>query len=108
MTPERAESDRRRGRPDQPAAGGTGTNRSGAGGVEKKRWWGRRERTELGAGAAAPGDVVAVPEQQGPRTVAELVALRDRQAAQREAADRRAYGVRSEDGSTGADHSDEG
>ncbi|MEN3270139.1 DUF6350 family protein [Pseudonocardia sp.] len=105
VTPERAESDRR---PDQPAAGGTGANRSGAGGVAKKRWWGSRERTELGAGAAAPGEVVAVPEQWGPRTVAELVALRERQAAQRDAADRRADGVRSEDGSTGADHPDEG
>jgi hypothetical protein len=108
VTPEQADWDRRRGRADQPAAGGTGTNRSGAGGVEKKRWWGRREPTEMGAGAASPWDVVDVPEQRGPRTVAELVALRERHATQREAADRRADGVRNEDGSTGADHHDEG
>ena len=108
VTREQAEWDRSWGRPDQPGAGGTSTDRAGTGGVEKKRWWGRREPTEMGAGAAAPGDDVAVPEQRGPRTVAELVALRERQAAQREAADRPADGVRSEDGSTGPDHPDGG
>ncbi|WP_433556807.1 cell division protein PerM [Pseudonocardia xinjiangensis] len=91
-TPKRTERDRGRELPDLPRAGAGQAAREAAERAEKKRWWGKRERTEPAARAqaAAPDGTVrgrVVPEQRGPRTVGELVAQREREAARRAAAE---------------------
>jgi hypothetical protein len=76
--------DRRRGRelPDRRDAGA-------ADGSEKKRWWGKQQQTEAPGRGPALADTSerVAPEPRGPRTVAELVAQREREAARRAAAE---------------------
>jgi hypothetical protein len=64
-----------------------GRDRASAGRAGKLRWWARSPRPEEEAGdpGHADADAPAVPEQRGPRTVGELVALRAREAAERPA-----------------------
>jgi hypothetical protein len=89
--------ERRRGRelPDRRDAGDAdrrGRDHGAADGSEKKRWWGKGERTDAGRGrgsAPAGASEQLVPEQRGPRTVGELVALREQEAARRAAAEDR-------------------
>jgi hypothetical protein len=108
-TPKQTERDRGRELPDQPRPGAEQAGRDRAEQAEKKRWWGRRDRIEPAAArgrGTAPADTSTdhgqlVPEQRGPRTVGELVAQREREAARRAAAEE-AGGARPEDGPTGA------
>ena len=58
-------------------------------GAAEKRWWGKGERTDAQGRGPAPADTTEqpVPEPRGPRTVGELVAQREREAARRAAAE---------------------
>jgi hypothetical protein len=83
--------ERRRGRelPDRRDGGA-------ADGSERKRWWGKGQPTDAPRGRGpVPADTSEqlVPEQRGPRTVGELVAQREREAARRAAAEDRNRGA---------------
>ncbi|GAA3094382.1 hypothetical protein GCM10010464_67370 [Pseudonocardia yunnanensis] len=60
-----------------------------ADGSEKKRWWSKGQQTDAPDRAPGPDDTSeqVAPKPRGPRTVGELVAQREREAARRAAAE---------------------